>query len=123
MRRPESRLIFRVQTMAETAMREFWASGGFVEIHTPKLMGNPSESGAELFELDDFGAKAYLAQSPQFYKQMAMAAGLEKVFEIGPVFRANPSSTARHDTEFTSVDVEIAPRPKRGATWTPRASA
>jgi aspartyl-tRNA synthetase len=69
---------------------------------------HPSESGAELFELDYFDRKAYLAQSPQIYKQMAIASGFERVFEIGPVFRANKSSTNRHDTEFTSVDCEFA---------------
>ena len=89
-------------------MREFWQQQGFVEIHSPKLMGTASESGAELFQLDYFGQKASLAQSPQFYKQMAMAAGLDRIFEIGPVFRANPSFTSRHDTEFTSIDVEIS---------------
>src|SRR6185503_19951656 len=78
------------------------------EIHSPKLMAAASESGAELFTLPYFGGTATLAQSPQFYKQLAMAAGFEKVFEIGPVFRANPSFTSRHDTEFTSVDVEVA---------------
>ena len=108
LRRPENRLIFQIQTTVEMAMREFWYSEGFLEIHSPKLMGSASESGAELFELDYFGTTAYLAQSPQFYKQMAMAAGFDKVFEIGPVFRANPSFTSRHDTEFTSVDVEIS---------------
>jgi aspartyl-tRNA synthetase len=71
-------------------------------------MGSASESGAELFKVEYFDTVAYLAQSPQFYKQMAMAAGFGRVFEIGPVFRANPSFTSRHDTEFTSVDVEIA---------------
>ena len=69
-------------------MREFWISNGFVEIHTPKLMGSPSEGGAELFTLDYFGQTASLAQSPQFYKQMAMAAGMDRVFEIGPVFQS-----------------------------------
>src|SRR2546423_977535 len=73
-----------------------------------KLMGSASESGAELFRVEYFDRQAYLAQSPQFYKQMAMAAGFGRVFEIGPVFRANPSFTSRHDTEFTSVDVEIS---------------
>lgn len=107
-RRPENNLIFRVQTTMEQAMREFWGKEGFIEIHSPKLMGTASESGAELFQLKYFGRKAYLAQSPQFYKQMAMAAGLDKIFEIGPVFRANPSFTSRHDTEFTSIDVEIS---------------
>jgi nondiscriminating aspartyl-tRNA synthetase len=108
LRRPDRKLIFEVQTTAEWAMREFWRKEGFIEIHTPKLMGSASESGAELFKVEYFEREAYLAQSPQFYKQMAMAAGFGKVFEIGPVFRANPSFTSRHDTEFTSVDVEIS---------------
>src|SRR5438309_4977734 len=71
-------------------------------------MGSASESCAELFKVGYFDRTAYLAQSSQFYKQMAMAAGFGKVFEVGPVFRANPSFTSRHDTEFTSVDVEIS---------------
>jgi len=79
-----------------------------LEIHSPKFMGSASESGAELFRVEYFDRFAYLAQSPQFYKQMAMVAGFDRVFEIGPVFRANPSFTPRHDTEFTSVDVEIS---------------
>jgi len=108
LRRPERRLIFEVQTTVEHAMREFWRQQGFIELHSPKLMGSASESGAELFKVEYFERTAYLAQSPQFYKQMAMAAGFGKVFEVGPVFRANPSFTSRHDTEFTSVDVEIA---------------
>ena len=108
LRRPDRRLIFEVGTTVEHAMREFWRKEGFLEIHTPKFMGSASESGAELFKVEYFERTAYLAQSPQFYKQMAMAGGFEKVFEIGPVFRANPSFTSRHDTEFTSVDVEIS---------------
>ncbi len=108
LRRPDRRLIFEVQGTVEHAMREFWHEQGFMEIHTPKFMGSASESGAELFKVEYFERVAYLAQSPQFYKQMAMAGGFEKVFEVGPVFRANPSFTSRHDTEFTSVDVEIA---------------
>jgi len=108
LRRPDRRLIFEVQTTVEHAMREFWQKDGFIELHTPKFMGSASESGAELFKVEYFDTVAYLAQSPQFYKQMAMAAGFGRVFEIGPVFRANPSFTSRHDTEFTSVDVEIA---------------
>ena len=108
LRRPDRRLIFEVQTTIEHAMREFWRKGGFIELHSPKLMGSASESGAELFRVEYFDREAYLAQSPQFYKQMAMAAGFGRVFEIGPVFRANPSFTSRHDTEFTSVDVEIS---------------
>ena len=108
LRRPENLLIFKLQTAAEKAMRDYWQENSFIEIHSPKLMGSASETGAELFEVKYFDTKAYLAQSPQFYKQMAMAAGFDKVFEIGPVFRANPSFTSRHDTEFTSIDVEIA---------------
>jgi aspartyl-tRNA synthetase len=108
LRRPDRRLIFEVQTTAEHAMREFWRKEAFIELHTPKFMGSASESGAELFKVEYFERQAYLAQSPQFYKQMAMAAGFGKVFEVGPVFRANPSFTSRHDTEFTSVDVEIS---------------
>jgi nondiscriminating aspartyl-tRNA synthetase len=108
LRRPDRKLIFEVQSTVEHAMRDFWRKEGFVEIHTPKLMGSASESGAELFKVEYFDGQAYLAQSPQFYKQMAMAAGFGKVFEVGPVFRANPSFTSRHDTEFTSVDVELS---------------
>jgi aspartyl-tRNA synthetase len=108
LRRPDRRLMFEVQSTVEHAMREHWRAERFVEIHTPKLMGSASESGAELFRVEYFDTTAYLAQSPQFYKQMAIAGGFERVFEIGPVFRANPSFTSRHDTEFTSVDVEIA---------------
>ncbi len=108
LRRPENQLLLEVQTTVEAAMRSFWLAEGFREIHTPKLMGTASESGAELFEVEYFGGTAYLAQSPQFYKQMAIASGLERVFEIAPVFRADPSFTARHTTEFTSVDVEMA---------------
>jgi aspartyl-tRNA synthetase len=89
-------------------MREFWIRDGFLEIHSPKLMGSPSEGGAELFSLEYFGRPAYLAQSPQFYKQMAMAAGFDRVFEIGPVFRADPSFTTRHSTEFTGLDMEMS---------------
>jgi nondiscriminating aspartyl-tRNA synthetase len=108
LRRPDRKLIFEVQTTTEQAMRDYWREERFIELHTPKLMGSASESGAELFKAEYFDRTAYLAQSPQFYKQMAMAAGFGKVFEIGPVFRANPSFTSRHDTEFTSVDVEIS---------------
>ncbi|MFW5714023.1 MAG: aspartate--tRNA(Asn) ligase [Brevefilum sp.] len=108
LRRDVNRLIFEVQTTAEQAMREFWLDRDFIEIHSPKIMGAPSESGAELFTIPYFETTAYLAQSPQFYKQMAMAAGYERVFEIGPVFRADPSFTSRHMTEFTGVDMEMS---------------
>ena len=107
-RRPAARLVFEVQTTVEQAMRSFAYAHGCTEMHTPKLMGTASESGAEVFEVGYFGRTAYLAQSPQFYKQMAIAAGIDRVFEVGPVFRAEPSFTSRHATEFTGVDVELA---------------
>jgi aspartyl/asparaginyl-tRNA synthetase len=107
-RRPAARLVFEVQTTVEQAMREFAYGSGCTELHTPKLMGTASESGAEVFKVGYFGGQAYLAQSPQFYKQMAIAGGVDRVFEIGPVFRAEPSFTSRHATEFTGVDVELA---------------
>ena len=108
MRRPEINLMMRVQTEIEKTWREVWLENDFIEIHSPKLMASPSESHAELFKLEYFETHAYLAQSPQFYKQMAMSAGLGKVFEIGPVFRADPSFTSRHATEFVSVDMEMS---------------
>jgi len=107
LRNSRNLLIFKIQTAVEKAMRFFWMSEGFIEIHSPKFMGS-ARKGTTLFEVKYFDRKAYLAQSPQYFKQMAMAAGFDKVFEIGPVFRAEPSSTSRHATEFTSVDVEIS---------------
>lgn len=108
LRRPEQNLIFRLQTTLEHAMRTYWIERDFIEIHTPKLMASASESRAELFELDYFEGKAYLAQSPQFFKQMAQPAGFGRVFEIAPAFRADPSFTSRHATEFTSIDAEMS---------------
>jgi len=108
LRKPKNLLIFKVWTFMEKAMREWWTKNEFIQIYSPKFMGAPSESGAELFSVEYFGKKAYLAQSPQFFKQMAMAAGFEKIFEIGPVFRANKSHTVRHDTEFTMIDMELS---------------
>jgi aspartyl-tRNA synthetase len=89
-------------------MREFLIDNHFVEIHSPKLIGTASESGADVFELKYFDRKAYLAQSPQFYKQMAMASGFERIFETGPVFRAEKSFSNKHATEFTGFDLEIS---------------
>ncbi|TGR72433.1 aspartate--tRNA(Asn) ligase [bacterium M00.F.Ca.ET.194.01.1.1] len=108
LRYPEQQLVFAVQTTLEQAMRDFWKQYGFREIHSPKLMGTASESGAEVFSVKYFDTTAFLAQSPQFYTQLAIAGGMEKVFEIGPVFRAEPSFTSRHETEFTSIDMEIS---------------
>lgn len=106
LRKPERLLIYKVWTELEKSFVEFLTNKNYIEIHSPKMMSSPSESGAELFEVKYFDRKAYLAQSPQFYKQMAMAAGFERVFEIGPVFRAEPSFTTRHATEFQGFDLE-----------------
>ncbi len=108
LRLPHNRLTFEVQTTLEEGMRSYALSQGCLELHSPKLMGTPSESGAEVFSVKYFDTNAYLAQSPQFYKQMALAGGQDRVFEVGPVFRAEPSFTSRHATEFTGVDAEIA---------------
>ncbi|KAI9739222.1 MAG: aspartate--tRNA ligase dps1 [Cirrosporium novae-zelandiae] len=78
-----------------------------MKIDTPKLVGEPSEGGSEVFTVDYFGKKVYLAQSPQAYKQMLIAAGYERVFETAPVFRAENSNTSRHLTEYTSLDLEM----------------
>lgn len=101
-------LMFKVQTCMINAMREFVVKNNFTEIHTPKIISAASESGAEVFEVKYFGRKAYLAQSPQFYKQMAMCSGFEKVFEIAPAFRAEKSNSYRHATDFTSFDFEMS---------------
>ena len=100
--------IFKIQSDMVKFMREFMYSRDFTEIHTPKLIGAASESGADVFEVKYFDKKAYLAQSPQFYKQMAISSGYDKVFEVAPVFRAENSNTSRHTTEFTGFDVEFA---------------
>ncbi|MGW6572877.1 aspartate--tRNA(Asn) ligase [Streptomyces sp. NPDC054945] len=107
-KRETAQMVFAVQTTLEQGLREYAMRNGCTEMHTPKLMGTASESGAEVFKLGYFDRSAYLAQSPQFYKQMAVAAGIDRVFEIGPVFRAEPSFTSRHATEFTGVDVELS---------------
>ena len=101
-------LMFKVQTCMINAMREFVVKNNFTEIHTPKIISAASESGAEVFEVKYFDRKAYLAQSPQFYKQMAMCSGFEKVFEIAPAFRAENSNSYRHTTDFTSFDIEMS---------------
>ncbi len=108
LRRPEQNLIARIQTTFEHALRSYWVEHDFIEIHTPKLMASASESKAELFEVKYFEGKAFLSQSPQFFKQMAQPAGFGKIFEVGPAFRADPSFTSRHATEFTSVDTEFS---------------
>ena len=108
LRSDRNTLIFKAQTCMVGAMREFCLQKNFMEIHTPKLIGAASESGSDVFELKYFDRKAYLSQSPQFYKQMAMAAGFDRIFEVGPVFRAEKSFTNKHATEFTGFDIEMS---------------
>ncbi len=108
LRTDENQLMFQVQTTLVNAMRQYLLQENFIEIHTPKLIGAASESGADVFQVDYFDRKAYLAQSPQFYKQMAMASGFERIFETGPVFRAEKSFTSKHTTEFTGFDLEFS---------------
>ena len=108
LRKPEHRAIFHVRSLVAAGFREYLAARGFVEVHTPKLAGAGAEGGATLFQTDYFGRKAYLSQSPQLYKQILMSTGLDRVYEIAPAFRAEPSDTVRHVTEFTSFDAEVA---------------
>ena len=108
LRRDRNQLMLKLQTLLTASMREFLVARGFIEIHTPKLIGAASESGSDVFEVKYFDTKAYLAQSPQFYKQMAMAAGMDRIFETGPVFRAEKSYTNKHATEFTGFDLEFS---------------
>jgi aspartyl/asparaginyl-tRNA synthetase len=99
--------IFVIKSGVCSLFQEFLSQKGFVLVQTPKILGSASEGGANVFELKYFDRKAYLAQSPQFYKQMLIASRFEKVMEIGPVFRAENSNTARHLTEFTGLDMEM----------------
>ena len=108
LRREQNQLMLELQTTLTASLREFLLEKNFVEIHTPKLIAAASESGSDVFEVKYFDTKAYLAQSPQFYKQMAMASGLERIFESGPVFRAEKSYTNKHATEFTGFDLEFS---------------
>ena len=108
LRTDENQLMFRAQTVMVNAMRQYLLQKNFMEIHTPKLIGAASESGSDVFEVKYFDGKAYLAQSPQFYKQMAMASGFERIFEVGPVFRAEKSFTSKHTTEFSGFDLEFS---------------
>lgn len=106
LRNLQERAIFQVQSTLTQAMRSHFYEQGFTEMHTPKLLAEPTEGGAEVFQMDYFGKVATLAQSPQFYKQM-MVGVFERVFEIAPVYRAEQSATTRHMTEYTCIDGEM----------------
>ncbi|XP_040376327.1 LOW QUALITY PROTEIN: aspartate--tRNA ligase 2, cytoplasmic [Oryza brachyantha] len=108
LRTPANQAIFRVQCEVENIFRKVLLSEGFVGIHTPKLLGGASEGGAAVFKLDYNGQPACLAQSPQLHKQTAICGGFERVFEVGPVFRAEDSNTHRHLCEFVGLDMEMA---------------
>jgi aspartyl/asparaginyl-tRNA synthetase len=108
LRAPANNAIMRIQSAICQLFRESLYSKGFIEIHTPKLIEGESESGAEVFRTDYFGKEVSLAQSPQLYKQMAISSDLQRVFEVGPVFRAENSNTRRHLCEFTGLDLEMA---------------
>ena len=106
LRNEKERAIFKLQEGITNGMRQYLMQEKFTEVHTPKLVYAGAEGGANIFKLDYFGREAYLAQSPQFYKQM-MVGVFERVFEIAPVFRAEKHDTSRHLNEYTSVDIEM----------------
>jgi nondiscriminating aspartyl-tRNA synthetase len=106
LRHPALRAGFEIAAASVAGFRAALDARGFTEIHTPKIVGSATESGASVFALDYFGRPAYLAQSPQFYKQ-AMVGVFERVYEVGPVFRAEPHDTARHLAQYTSLDAEL----------------
>ena len=108
LRKPEIRAVFEIRSLVTELISEAMTDNGFVNINTPKMVASGAEGGATLFGIDYFGKKAYLAQSPQLYKQMLMSTGLDRVFEMGPAFRAEHSNTNRHVTEFISFDGEMA---------------
>ena len=107
LRTPANQAIMRIQSGVCKLFRGFLLGQGFTEIHSPKLVGTASEGGADVFKVEYFDRFAYLAQSPQLYKQMALMGDLERVFEVGPVFRSENSFTHRHMTEFVGLDMEM----------------
>ncbi|MBC7871168.1 MAG: aspartate--tRNA(Asn) ligase, partial [Chitinophagaceae bacterium] len=106
LRHPRHRALFRISAASMSGFRASLQSADFVEIQTPKIVGGATESGATVFEVDYFGKTAYLAQSPQLYKQI-MVGVFERVYEIGPVFRAEPHDTPRHLNQYVSMDIEM----------------
>lgn len=106
LRHPRERAVFKIQEGLARAFREYLTGEGFTEVHTPKIVHAGAEGGSNIFKLDYFGKKAYLAQSPQFYKQ-TMVGVFERVFEVGPVFRAEKHATPRHLNEYTGLDFEM----------------
>lgn len=107
LRRPKTRAVFKVQEEITDAFRTYLKSRNFSEIHTPKVISSSTEGGSEMFTVDYFGRRAFLAQSPQFYKQMMVGSGFERVFEIAPAYRAELHNTWRHLNEYISLDIEM----------------
>ena len=108
LREPRNTIAFRVADLIVNSLREFYRERGFIEIFTPKIVAEATEGGAEVFPVIYFEKNAFLAQSPQLYKQMMMAAGFERVFEVGPAYRAEKHHTTRHLTEYESIDIEMS---------------
>ncbi|WP_053960730.1 aspartate--tRNA(Asn) ligase [Sulfobacillus thermosulfidooxidans] len=107
LRHPHWRMVFQIASQSVQAFRHALIKSGFIEIHTPKILGTATESGAAVFPVQYYGKKAFLAQSPQFYKQI-LCGVLDRVYEVGPVFRAEPHDTVRHLSQYTSLDAEMA---------------
>ncbi|NLK86807.1 MAG: aspartate--tRNA(Asn) ligase [Clostridiaceae bacterium] len=107
MRSPRIRAVFKVQQEIEEAFKNYLRENGFSQIHSPKIISSSTEGGSEMFTVDFFGRRAFLAQSPQFYKQMMVGAGFERVFEVGHAYRAELHNTWRHLSEYVSLDVEM----------------
>jgi aspartyl-tRNA synthetase len=112
LRTPINNCIFKIQSAIVQYFKEYFLGNNFIEIHSPKLIGAASEGGAQVFELKYFDKQAFLAQSPQLYKQMAINSDFDRVFEIGPVFRAEHALTSRHMCEFTGLDFEMTIGPE-----------
>jgi len=108
LRKPEIRAIFELKSLMMELLNEAMTANGFLQVFTPKIVGSGAEGGSTLFKVDYFGKDAYLAQSPQLYKQMLMSTGLDRIYEVGPAFRAEHSNTNRHVTEFISFDGEMS---------------
>ncbi len=108
LRKKEKLLIFEIRKNLLDGVRDFFDQEGFIEVYTPKIVAAGAEGGATLFNVEYYGQEAYLAQSPQLYKQMLMAAGFERVFEIAPAYRAEDFDTIRHTSEFLSLDFEMS---------------
>lgn len=108
LRKPENNIIFRVESALLWGMRKYLMAQNFVEVHTPKVVAAATEGGADLFKVKYFEKDTYLNQSPQLYKEILMSSGMDRVFEVGPAFRAEEHNTPRHLNEFTSVDIEMS---------------